>query len=360
MNKSLLFLPDISGFTNFVQTTEIEHSQHVISELLEILIDANGDEYQLAEIEGDALFFYKEGALPSEEQLFNRIIKMFSAFYSHLKLLETNRICPCHACAAAPNLHLKIIAHSAELKFISVKQNRKPFGPEVIEAHRLLKNSIDASNYLLMSKNLANEIGVSENVNSDLFSFATGKDLYDGKELEYIYSIIENEKLDIDPVGVINNLEFDSPPDINLETEIPANAEKLLEVISNYSYRGSWVNGVDKFVFNPNEVTRVGTEHKCIINNKDIDFIAVKKNVLPGQLVYGEKTLNPPLVDNLYQFFIITPIDDEKSSLTAEVYFVSESIIKKKLVDLFVKRIIVKNLRESIENLKSFVLSQKS
>ncbi len=59
MPRSLLFIPDISGFTKFVQTTEVEHSQHVISELLEVLISANTQELKLAEIEGDALFFYR-------------------------------------------------------------------------------------------------------------------------------------------------------------------------------------------------------------------------------------------------------------------------------------------------------------
>ena len=57
MNKSLLFIPDISGYTEFVQNTEVEHSQHVIAELLEILIDANTQQLQLAEVEGDALLF---------------------------------------------------------------------------------------------------------------------------------------------------------------------------------------------------------------------------------------------------------------------------------------------------------------
>ena len=41
MPQSLFFIPDISGYTNFIQTTEIEHSQHVIAELLEVLIEAN-------------------------------------------------------------------------------------------------------------------------------------------------------------------------------------------------------------------------------------------------------------------------------------------------------------------------------
>jgi len=37
MTKLLLFILDISGFTHFVQTTEVGHSQHVIAELLRCL-----------------------------------------------------------------------------------------------------------------------------------------------------------------------------------------------------------------------------------------------------------------------------------------------------------------------------------
>ncbi|MGB5482276.1 MAG: DUF2652 domain-containing protein, partial [Eudoraea sp.] len=101
MAKSLLFIPDISGFTKFVQTTEAAHSQHVIAELLEVLIEANTEELQLAEVEGDALFFYREGELLSQEKLLAQIETMFTAFTGHLKLLEKNRICPCNACATA-------------------------------------------------------------------------------------------------------------------------------------------------------------------------------------------------------------------------------------------------------------------
>ena len=117
MAKSLLFIPDISGFTQFVQTTEAEHSQHVIAELLEVLIEANTLDLKLAEVEGDALFFNRESYIPSQEQLLAQIETMFTAFYSHLKMLEKNRICPCNACATAPNVQLKIVAHSGELQF---------------------------------------------------------------------------------------------------------------------------------------------------------------------------------------------------------------------------------------------------
>ncbi len=60
MAGSLLFIPDISGYTQFVQNTEIEHSQHVIAELLEVMINANTQNLQLAEIENT-----KNNASPS-------------------------------------------------------------------------------------------------------------------------------------------------------------------------------------------------------------------------------------------------------------------------------------------------------
>ena len=40
-NTGLIFIPDISGFTKFIQEVEISHSRLIIQELLETLINAN-------------------------------------------------------------------------------------------------------------------------------------------------------------------------------------------------------------------------------------------------------------------------------------------------------------------------------
>ena len=40
-NRGLLFIPDISGFSRFVNAVEIEHSRFIIQQLLEVLIRAN-------------------------------------------------------------------------------------------------------------------------------------------------------------------------------------------------------------------------------------------------------------------------------------------------------------------------------
>ena len=59
-SNSFLFVPDITGFTEFVNKTEIDHSQHIISELLENIIDSNQLGLEISEVEGDAVLFYKK------------------------------------------------------------------------------------------------------------------------------------------------------------------------------------------------------------------------------------------------------------------------------------------------------------
>jgi hypothetical protein len=51
--NTLLFIPDISGFTKFVDATEITHSQHIIQGLLEALLDAYKRDLKVSETECD-------------------------------------------------------------------------------------------------------------------------------------------------------------------------------------------------------------------------------------------------------------------------------------------------------------------
>lgn len=360
MAKSLLFIPDISGFTKFVQTTEVEHSQHVIAELLEVLLEANTQDLRLAEVEGDALFFYKEGEVLSQERLLAQIETMFTSFYSHLKLLGKNRICPCNACASAPELQLKLVAHCGELQFIEVQGNRKPFGEQVIEAHRLLKNSIDSENYALISKELASTIELPIYYYSKVFRFKEGQDFYDGKEIAYIFSLIDQTKLNLDTFSQGKRVSFDGPPQLVYEKEFSISAASLMEYITNYGYRHFWVKGVDKFEYNENEVTRLGTEHLCVVNGKHLNFITVTKEANPGQLVYGEMTTSPPLVDEFYQFYIITPVLENTCKLQVHTYWKAKSIFKKALIALGVKRVLKRNNEQAVNDLAKFVMEKSA
>ncbi len=354
MTNSLLFIPDISGFTQFVRNTEIEHSQHVISELLEVLINANTQKLKLAEVEGDALFFYKENEIPSQEKLLAQIETMYTAFYSHLKLLEKNRICPCNACATAPNLQLKIAVHCGDIQFITVQDKRKPFGQSVIEAHRLLKNSIASDNYALLSEDVSKIIGLPEDYKSKLYSFRKGRDTYDNKEITYLFSEIDKSDLKLNPYEIPEVVDFKRAPSITLNRFFSISSDTLLEYITNYSYRHYWVKGVDKFEYNPDEVTRLGTEHVCVVDGKRLNFTTVTKKSEFDEIVYGELTTDIP-IDALYQFFIVKTISDNSCELTVEIYLKAKSLFKRLLLSLIMKRAIRNSLKTSISNLQEAV-----
>jgi len=359
MEKSLLFIPDISGFTEFVQSTEVEHSQHVIAELLEILIEVNADEYQLAEVEGDALFFYQEEELPSLESLLAKAEKMFRAFYSHLKLLEKNRICPCNACATAPNLNLKIIAHSGELQFMTIQNKRKPFGTEVIETHRLMKNSIKSNNYMLLSQGLSEAIELRETYKTKLYDFQKGSDQYDGTDVAYLYAPIDKENLKLEAFSQGKKLVFDTPPNLTIKKDFPVSAAQLMEYVTNYAFRHHWAEGVDELHYNEHEVTKLGTEHVCVINGKHLNFVTVSKEVKLWQLIYGELTTSPAPVDELYQFFIFTPVDENSCHLELEVYLKAKSPLKKMMIALFLKPVFRKAFSKNLDTLYQFVVNSK-
>src|SRR6186713_2253100 len=100
-NRGLLFIPDISGFTRFINENEIEHSRLIIQELLEVIINANQIGLEVSEIEGDAVLFYKFGEHSNLEELYRQVKKMFCEFHRSLIAYDTFKFCQCAACTSA-------------------------------------------------------------------------------------------------------------------------------------------------------------------------------------------------------------------------------------------------------------------
>src|SRR5687768_12580074 len=155
--RGLIFIPDISGFTRFVNETEIEHSRQIIQELLEIIINANEIGLEISEIEGDAILFYKYGDAPDLNELYKQVEKMFCEFHRQLIAYEKHRLCQCTACKSAANLTLKVISHYGEFTGYNVKNFNKLIGKDIIVAHQLLKNDIEQHEYWLVTDGLGGD-----------------------------------------------------------------------------------------------------------------------------------------------------------------------------------------------------------
>jgi class 3 adenylate cyclase len=152
--NATILIPDISGFTEFMTSTELGHASHAINMLIDAMLEAVGDEYEVSEIEGDALLLIKKGPAPTKKEIFDTCIKIFNAFHFQRKWMQQHTICACGACQAIIELSLKFVAHHGPLAEIKIGKFVKQSGPEMIVAHRLLKNSINNHEYLLLTEKL--------------------------------------------------------------------------------------------------------------------------------------------------------------------------------------------------------------
>ena len=151
-NSGFLYIPDISGFTKFVTQTEIEHSNGIISDLIEVIIKSNYLKLNISEIEGDSVLFYLLGEPPALEAIVNQSKRMFIDFHAAIHTMTQEFDCSCRACTTISNLTLKFITHYGECKEVPIQKFTKLIGSDVILAHRLLKNSVPDKEYLLLSQ----------------------------------------------------------------------------------------------------------------------------------------------------------------------------------------------------------------
>jgi len=303
---SLLLIPDISGFTRFVNEIEIEHGRHIVSELLESIIDADDLGLTVAEIEGDAILFYLKDAVPSVARVTELAERMFVRFHTQLKLYESRRICHCGACSSSQSLSLKIVAHSGPIEFIQVKEFLKPYGPDMIFVHRLLKNSVPDNEYLLVTEQMADQD--PSNAKTTLPSwvaFQKGSDSYDEiGEIQYRFAVMTDLH---DRVPVPEHVEdFERMPNpIAKDVFVDRSVSESYELISNLEVRLDWTNGVDQMNYESDRVNRTGTRHQCVIRGDLLDFETISADYGPNKLVYGERLINPPIVKDLALFTVL-------------------------------------------------------
>ena len=80
-----LVIADISGYTSFVAKTELEHSQEILSELLELLVSRFQLTMTISKLEGDAVFVYApEEIFVRSETLLEFVESTYVAFPSRI------------------------------------------------------------------------------------------------------------------------------------------------------------------------------------------------------------------------------------------------------------------------------------
>ena len=156
-SKAILLVADISGFTKFMKLHAIStsHAKQIIVRLLKSLMKASKPPLKVAELEGDAIFFYalssKENMKKTAEKVKAQVIEFFSTFKKELAVLSKMNVCVCDACARVSDLRLKQVIHEGEIQIEKIAQFEKLFGLDVIVVHRMLKNSVPSNEYVMMT-----------------------------------------------------------------------------------------------------------------------------------------------------------------------------------------------------------------
>jgi hypothetical protein len=141
-----LLLADISGYTSYVASTELTHSQDILSELLELIIERFKPLLTIAKIEGDAIFAYApETKIARGEAILELIESTYIAFRSRREAAHRRTTCTCNACRNIPNLDLKFITHHGDYFVQDIAGIKELFGSDVNIIHRLLKNHVNES-----------------------------------------------------------------------------------------------------------------------------------------------------------------------------------------------------------------------
>ncbi len=317
---TLLFIPDISGFTNFVSNTEITHSQHIIEELLEEIIDANEIGLEVSEIEGDAILFYRTGIAPTAAELLAQVQRMYTKFHGQLAKYTTQRICHCGACTSANGLALKFVMHYGDIAKKEVKNFRKLFGKELIVAHRLMKNEVPLNEYVLFTHDLLN--ACSTWVEMEAASWAEpkqGTDTYDFGTVNYCYLELEQLKKHIPPPTVRDFMAENAQQKYEtFERVISAPLETVFSVLTDLTFRNGWIPYVKDSDKLNSKITQQGSAHRCVIAGDDSDpyFIDHKFDMRKDVITFYET--EPTLKLNI--FYTLRRISDGLTRVTRVQY----------------------------------------
>jgi hypothetical protein len=350
-NRGLLFIPDISGFTRFVNEIELDHSQHIIQQLLEVLINANQTGLEVSEIEGDAILFYKFGAPVELEALSRQVEKMFCEFHYHLNAYDQRKICQCRACVAAINLSLKVITHYGEFTTYQVKNFSKLIGKDVIVAHQLLKNDIEQHEYWLVTDDLFNDtLSVDQaqwmNWNASAKQTESGNVLFHYTQLGELKKRIPPEP---DPQIELS----DKVKMISVSREYDVDIKTLCYTVVHFEFRHQWQVGLKAVDEVEHFLPGVGSRHRHVLENgQEVLMYTSSFSYNPEEKIRFSETDEKR---KRATYYTIEKTGDGRARLTIDFYL-HKNIIREMLFNVVEKKKMEMGLCQSLENLEPIVM----
>ena len=341
-----ILIPDISGFTEFMSATELSHGSQAINILMDTMVSAIGDEYEISNIEGDAVLMVKKGPPPSKKEILDTCFKIFNAFHFQRKWLQQHAICPCKACREISNLKLKFVAHHGPLDEMKVGRFVTISGTEVIIAHRLLKNSIPSNEYLLLTEKLLRQSDDTPGVNE--LEWVDSSDEYASiGKVNYRFALLEEVNNRVpDPPPIENEYPTDATPFI--EKPIGANFRDVYMVIMNIPGRFEWMPGLQAVDQDRPEVF-VGSVHFCTFENYRSIISPLRMSLSNEEIFYAESCRIEEINVSLVNEFVLTHISNDACIFAWRFLNTNGAPLPEKMRSVYCDR-----MEQMAESLKAF------
>ncbi len=167
IESGILLIADISGYTRFLASSELEHAEDSLRSLLNLIIEHTRAPLVISRLEGDAVISYAPARSYQQGQTIVEIIE--STYYDFCRareLMMLNTTCTCNACRNIPNLDLKFFVHFGSFMLEPLYTYTELVGTDVNLVHRLTKNSVTQQTglkaYVAYTQSAVDALGIDQ------------------------------------------------------------------------------------------------------------------------------------------------------------------------------------------------------
>ncbi|MDX5348725.1 MAG: DUF2652 domain-containing protein [Hymenobacteraceae bacterium] len=319
---ALIFIPDISGFTKFVNDAGIKQSRNLIANLLETIIEANILDMKVCEIQGDAILFYKLGTPPSISDIVDQCKQFYLDFQNYLHAVERDTGSKLSHALVESRLTLKTIVHYGNISVTQIKDYTKLMGKDVIVAHRLLKNNIEGNEYVLLTENYLKTQDEEEiKRNFEWTQLRNGHITYEYLgEIKYKYAFLTPLRLlvtNLDPLREKHAYQNS----FTVREQIQAPVDFVLRIVRNFRLKPKWVVGMRNMEFDVSKGDRIGSYYKCRLDSSHIELQVVQQFVRENYVEYVEKISNYKRFPNVLLFYYMKETEPGITDVTIEFHY---------------------------------------
>jgi len=142
-NKGYFIITDISGYTEYLTRSELDHANEILQSLFDAQIAAIKHPFIISGFRGDAIFMYAPETNFIQAQSFIEALENFYVVFEEtLQQMQYNTTCTCRACKNMGLLDLKMCIHYGEYLVQKLADREELLGADVIVPHRMLKNNV--------------------------------------------------------------------------------------------------------------------------------------------------------------------------------------------------------------------------